>query len=66
MSDTLIKATTQGNANLVAYQNYVAKDLPVVWQPNPVTVGEISKKLKGVGPLNPLQTLNPETWYFTK
>lgn len=65
-SDTLIKATTQGNANLAAYQNYVAKDLPVVFQPNPLTVDEISKKLQGVGQPNPLLTLNPETWYFTK
>jgi peptide/nickel transport system substrate-binding protein len=65
-SDTLIKATTQGNANLAAYQNYVAKDLPVVWQPNALTVDEISKKLQGVGPPDPLLTLNPETWYFTK
>ena len=65
-SDTLIKATTQGNANLAAYENYVARDLPVVWQPNPVTVGETSKQLGGVGPLNPLQTINPETWYRTK
>jgi peptide/nickel transport system substrate-binding protein len=65
-ADTLIKATTQGNANLYAYENYVAKDLPVVWQPNPVTVLEINKNLQGVVPANPLLTLNPETWYFTK
>jgi peptide/nickel transport system substrate-binding protein len=65
-SDRLIKSTTQGNASLAAYENYVAKDLPVVWQPNTVTLNEISKKLQGVGPPDPLLTLNPETWYFTK
>ncbi|HEY2354975.1 MAG TPA: ABC transporter substrate-binding protein [Gaiellaceae bacterium] len=65
-ADSLIMATTQGNANLAAYENYVAKDLPVVWQPNALAVGEISKKLQGVGPPDPLLTLNPETWYFTK
>ena len=65
-ADTLIKATTQGNADLIAYQNYLAQQLPVVWQPNPVTVFEVNKKLQGVMPINSLQTLNPEDWYFTK
>jgi peptide/nickel transport system substrate-binding protein len=65
-ADNLIKQTTQGNANLFAYENYVAKDLPVVWQPNALGVGEIKKTLGGVGPPNPLSDLNPETWYFTK
>lgn len=65
-ADTLIKATTQGNSDLAAYEDYVAKQLPVVWQPNALGVGEVSKKLQGVGPPNPLLTLNPETWYFTK
>ena len=65
-ADTLIKATTQGTADLSAYQNYLAQQLPVVWQPNPVTVGEIKKNLVGVTPVNALLTLNPEDWYFTK
>ncbi len=38
----------------------------MVWQPNALGVAEISKKLGGVGPPNPLLTLNPENWYFTK
>ncbi len=65
-ADSLIKATTQGNADLSAYQNYLAEQLPVVWQPNPVTVAEVNKKLVGVTPINALLTLNPEDWYFTK
>ena len=65
-ADQLIKATTQGNADLSAYQNYLAQQLPVVFQPNPVTVGEIKKNLVGVTPINALLTLNPEDWYFTK
>jgi len=65
-ADTLIKATTQGNADLSAYENYLAQQLPVVWQPNAVTVAEINKKLVGVTPINALLTLNPEDWYFTK
>ena len=65
-ADSLIKQTTQGNADLANYQNYLAQQLPVVWQPNPVTVAEINKKLVGVTPINALLTLNPEDWYFTK
>jgi peptide/nickel transport system substrate-binding protein len=65
-ADTLIKQTTQGNATLANYENYLAQQLPVVWQPNPVTVAEINNKLVGVTPVNPLLTLNPEDWYFTK
>jgi len=65
-ADTLIKATTQGTADLFAYENYLAQQLPVVWQPQAVTVFEVNKKLQGVMPINSLQTLNPEDWYFTK
>lgn len=65
-ADSLIKATTVGNADLKAYQNYLAQQLPVVWQPNAVTVAEVSKKLVGVTPINALLTVNPEDWYFTK
>jgi peptide/nickel transport system substrate-binding protein len=65
-ADQLIKATTQGNADLSAYQDYLAEQLPVIWQPNPVTVAEIDKNLVGVTPINALLTLNPEDWYFTK
>jgi peptide/nickel transport system substrate-binding protein len=63
--DTLIKATTTGNADLGAYSLYGAQQLPVVWQPIPVTANEINKKLQGVE-ISALGNLNPETWYFTK
>jgi peptide/nickel transport system substrate-binding protein len=65
-ADTLIKSTTIGNATLGAYENYLAQQLPVVWQPNAVTVFEINKNLQKVTPVNSLQTINPEDWYFTK
>jgi peptide/nickel transport system substrate-binding protein len=65
-SDSLIKSTTLGNASLSSFENYLAQQLPVVWQPNPVTVAEVSTKLQGVTPINPLLTLTPESWYFTK
>ena len=55
-ADTLIKSTTMGNATLAAYENYLAQQLPVVWQPNPVTVFEVNKNLQQVTPINSLQT----------
>jgi peptide/nickel transport system substrate-binding protein len=63
--DTLIKATTTGKADLSAYSLYGAQQLPVVWQPIPVTANEINKKLQGVE-ISALGNLNPENWYFTK
>ena len=33
-ADALIHDTAFGDANLTAYQNYLAVQLPVVWQPN--------------------------------
>jgi peptide/nickel transport system substrate-binding protein len=65
-ADALIKSTTSGTSSLAGYENYLAKQLPVVWQPIPITVTEINKKLHGVTPLSPLANLTPETWYFTK
>jgi peptide/nickel transport system substrate-binding protein len=65
-ADALIKATTQGNAGLATYENYLAQQLPVVWQPQALTINEINKKLVGATPANPLLTINPENWYFVK
>jgi peptide/nickel transport system substrate-binding protein len=66
-NDALIHDTLFGDATLAAYQNYLAKSLPVVWQPNTAyQVTEVQKNLKGVFPQNPLLTINPEDWFFTK
>ena len=75
-ADKLIKATTSGPAsqtipNMDAYENYMAKTLPVVFFPtatgNPTSAGIdlISKHLGGF--INNVYTnLTPETWYLTK
>jgi peptide/nickel transport system substrate-binding protein len=66
-NDRLIKETNFGDASLSAYENYLAKNLPVVWQPEPAfELVEIQKNLAGATPLNPLLAINPENWYFTK
>ncbi len=64
--DRLIKATTAGNTPLTAYAAYAAQQVPVIFQPTPTGVGEVSVKLKssiGFQP-NPLQNLMPEYLSF--
>jgi peptide/nickel transport system substrate-binding protein len=63
-NDANITATNTTNTSLTKYENYLAKNLPVVFQPNPVAIGEIKKGLKGATPLSTLQQLNPENWRF--
>jgi peptide/nickel transport system substrate-binding protein len=49
------------------WQNYLATQLPVQWQPNaPYLVAEIASNLKGVTPMSTTLTLNPENWYYVK
>jgi peptide/nickel transport system substrate-binding protein len=48
------------------WENYLAKQLPVVFTPISETTAEISNKLGGVTPLNSLFNVTPEYWYFKK
>jgi peptide/nickel transport system substrate-binding protein len=47
------------------YAIYTAEQLPVIWMPNAYVVGATASKLANVN-YNPLATLLPEYWYFTK
>jgi peptide/nickel transport system substrate-binding protein len=47
------------------YENYLARQLPVIWQPNPAAeLAEVSVHIGGVTPINALLNLTPEYWYF--
>ncbi|MGO9558979.1 MAG: ABC transporter substrate-binding protein [Acidimicrobiales bacterium] len=66
-TDRLIEQTTLSSSLsfLTQYENYVAHDLPVVWQPNGANAfAEVSDKVGGVTPINALLNLTPEYWYF--
>jgi peptide/nickel transport system substrate-binding protein len=66
-NDANTKATDDSDTNLDTYQNFLAKDLPVIWQPNPAyEMSEISSKLHGTTPQNVFGYLTPENWYLTK
>jgi peptide/nickel transport system substrate-binding protein len=61
------KLGSGGNSALFNYQNYLAKQLPGLWMPQTDTaIAAVNGKLKGVTPLDPLENLYPEDWYFVK
>jgi len=68
-NDTYIKQTltTDNPQAMYNWQDYLAHQLPVMFQPNGVyTLTEINNSLKGVTPQNPTLAFNPENWYFVK
>jgi len=68
-ADALIQKTeTSSNpADFDQYENYLAKQLPVIWEPLAANeMVEIAKNVGGVEPLNPVLSLTPEYWYLTK
>lgn len=65
-NDALIKATYTTDTTLTQYEDYLAQQLPVVWQPNAVTsLTEIQKGLTDVTPQNVLWALTPENWRWS-
>ena len=67
VADELIAKTVTSDdlADMYAYQDYLAEQVPVIWMPNfPLRVFEVANQLKGVEPINPLGFINPENWYF--
>jgi len=66
-NDSMINATLTTNSvtPLDNWQDYLAKQIPVIWQPNGVyELTEITNTLRGVIPQSTTLNLNPETWYF--
>jgi peptide/nickel transport system substrate-binding protein len=52
---------------LAQYENYIAQQLPTIWQPNAdYSLTEIHNNLRGLVPQNPFANLLPENWYFVK
>jgi peptide/nickel transport system substrate-binding protein len=58
---------SESESSLVTYQNYLAQQLPVIFDPQPPNqISVISNTLKGVTPQDPTTVITPENWYFTK
>jgi len=67
--DSMINATlTNSNLSLFYnWQNYLAPQLPVQYQPNAAyTLSEVANNLHGVLPQSPTLSITPEYWYFVK
>lgn len=65
--DKLIADTTtqSGTAVMQAYEDALAKDLPVIWSPNyTYSLTEVGNALKNVTPQNPYGSLTPEEWHY--
>jgi peptide/nickel transport system substrate-binding protein len=66
-ADSLIAATNDTNTNLDSYQNYIAQQVPSIWEPNAdYQIVEVAKNLRGLAPQNPFSNLFPEYWYYVK
>jgi peptide/nickel transport system substrate-binding protein len=65
--DKLINLTRTSGSLVVfqQYATYTAEQLPFIWLPSAYSVAATSSKLANVGN-NPLATLLPEYWYFTR
>jgi peptide/nickel transport system substrate-binding protein len=67
--DSMINQTlANGNLqNLYTWQDQLAKQLPLQWQPNAAyQITEVSNNLRGVLPQNPTLIITPENWYYVK
>ncbi len=68
-NDALIdKTLTSANLQyMYQWENYLATQLPVEWQPNaPYLISEITDNLQGVNPQPTTLSLTPENWYYVK
>ena len=65
--DALINATETSNSYATYHQfaDYAAQQLPYIYQPLTYGIQAVSNKLHGVV-FNPLQTLLPEYYFFTR
>lgn len=64
--DRMIRATQLSKTTLTNYENYLAKNLPMLWEPNtPTSITEIHKGLKGVTPQNPIGQITPANWHWS-
>jgi peptide/nickel transport system substrate-binding protein len=65
--DALIHQTNvrSGTAPMLAYEDALARALPVIWQPNyTYTLTEVANGLSGVTPQNPFGSITPEDWHY--
>jgi peptide/nickel transport system substrate-binding protein len=61
------KLPSGGITALYAYEDYLAKQLPMLWLPQlDEQISAVSGNLRGVYPQDPIGNIYPENWYFVK
>jgi peptide/nickel transport system substrate-binding protein len=64
-TDTAIEATLSGTGSLGSYQSQLARELPVLFQPDVASrLTEVRDGLSGVTPQSSLLAITPETWHW--
>jgi peptide/nickel transport system substrate-binding protein len=65
--DNTAATTTSSDVQaLYTYQDFLAKDLPVLWMPVPdLQLSMVRKTLHGWDPQDPTSVIYPENWYYT-
>jgi peptide/nickel transport system substrate-binding protein len=61
VADRLIHQSITTPTSLTRYENYIARQLPVLWQPDEIQLPEVQKQLTGVR-LNAFGAITPEEW----
>ena len=65
-SDILATETSSNVQAMYTYEDYLAKQLPVIWLPVAYAqLSEINKDLKGTDPQDPLLQIYPENWRWS-
>ncbi len=65
-NQSLINDTLTKDVSLTNWEDYLAKQLPDVFEPNPATiVSEYNKKISGFTPQNVYESLTPENWRWS-
>jgi peptide/nickel transport system substrate-binding protein len=65
-ADILATETSSNVQAMYTYEDYLAKNLPVIWMPvNYAQLNMINKNLKGTQPLDPLLQIYPEQWRWS-
>ncbi|MGH9099496.1 MAG: ABC transporter substrate-binding protein [Acidimicrobiales bacterium] len=62
---TLIKKTITSTTTIFKVEDYLAKTLPVIWQPLRITLREVRKGLNGLSPWDPMDTGTPATFHWS-
>jgi peptide/nickel transport system substrate-binding protein len=61
------KLGSGGYPALYAYEDYIAKELPMLWMPQlDEQISAVNSKLQGTYPQDPDGNIYPENWYFAK